>query len=92
MQQPGNIIGPGPADTQGKSEGINVNKFVLEQFIYNGTDNTFNLANTAEKILNIYIDNGVYPGEIPEGQTDEVTINQDLLLKNNKISIQYIKS
>lgn len=92
MQQPGNIIGPGPANTQVSSEGIDVNKFILEQFIYNGTETTFNLANTAKKILNIYIDNGVYPGEIPEGQTAEVTINQDLLLKNNKISIQYIKS
>lgn len=92
MEQPGQIIGIGPANTQGNSEGINVNNFVLEQFIYNGISSTFNLANTAEKILNIYIDNGVYPAEIPEGQTTEVTINQDLLLKNNKISIQYIKS
>jgi hypothetical protein len=72
--------------------GFNQSNIVNEQFIYDGVNNIFPLSNTALKVLSINIDNGSYPEYVPIGAVNNVTIEQIILLEDNRINIQYIKA
>ncbi len=64
---------------------------VTDRFIYNGVNNVFALTATASQIIDIYIDNGVYPDEVPVGATPTVTIDAGLIMQGNIITIKYYK-
>lgn len=64
---------------------------VTDRFVYDGIDNVFVLSNPAIMVLDIYIDNGVYPDEIPVGEVASVTIDPDLILAGNIITVKYQK-
>lgn len=63
--------------------------FKQETFTY-VDNNTFALAQAATKVLHIYIDNGVYPGEVPAGAATEITVDPALVLPGNKITVVYL--
>lgn len=65
---------------------------VTEEFIYDGVINNFVLTDPAAKVLNVYIDNGIYPDQVPVGAVANVTVNVALLLPGNIINVQYIKA
>lgn len=64
---------------------------VTDRFVFDGANNVFVLSNPAIQVLDIYIDNGVYPDEIPVGAVLNVTIDPNLILAGNIITIKYQK-
>ncbi|WP_121665235.1 hypothetical protein [Mesonia aquimarina] len=67
-------------------------KFDSKTFTYNGTDNTFALPDVAVKVLNVFIGQGVYPDQVPNGEVTQVTVDSSLLFGSGvKVTIQYIK-
>lgn len=64
---------------------------INQSFTYNGINNVFALAVAARKVLNVFIDNGTYPDQVPAGATASVAVDGGLLLSGNIVTIQYIK-
>lgn len=62
---------------------------VTDRFVFDGIDNVFVLSNPAIQVLDIYIDNGVYPDLVPMGATPSVIIDPDLILKGNVVTVKY---
>ena len=89
----GQILGPVIGSTSGGSSSGNLDENILiESFVYNGVDNEFDLANNASKVLDVYIDNGTYPDQVPNGAVSSVTVDAGLMLPDNTITIKYIKA
>lgn len=92
-----NIVAVGVARILGNGGGgggdgdIMVADIINQSFVYNGVDNVFALAVAARKVLNVFIDNGTYPDQVPVGTTATVAVDGGLLLAGNIITIQYIK-
>ncbi len=62
-----------------------------QSFTYNGTENTFVLANIAAKVLMVSIDTGLYWEQVPSGEVSGVTVDSNLLYSGVIVTIQYIK-
>lgn len=60
-----------------------------DRFVYDGANNVFALSSPASQIIDIYIDNGVYPDEVPVGPTPTVTVDAGLIIQGNIITIKY---
>lgn len=74
-----------------KSTSASATEIAIDKFVYDGINNTFALTDAATKVLDVYIDNGVYPDEVPAGAQVDVTITPALLLAGNKVTIKYQK-
>jgi hypothetical protein len=86
------VIITGGNNGGGTGNGISEDNIVNELFTYDGINNTFPLTDPALKVLNVSIDNGTYPEYVPIGPVNDVTIEQAILILDNKINIQYIKA
>ncbi len=73
---------------------ITTGNIVTDEFDYDGVDNDFELTYPAALILNIFIENGVHREYVPAGPGpfNNVVIEQEVLLEDNKIYIQYIRA
>lgn len=87
------VITPAPVSTSGGgvNNGITVAQIVTETFVYQG-NNEFVLADPAIKVLDVFIDQGTFPNQVPAFATNSVTIDPTLLFDNVNVTIKYIKA
>ena len=64
--------------------------FGADTFTYTN-DNVFVLSESAFKVTMVFIENGAYPDQVPVGNVDEVTVDENLLLSGQTVVIHYIK-
>lgn len=81
------LVGVGVV-SRGKDHG-GAGSIIIEKFIYDGVNNEFELNETAKQVLDVYIDNGVYPNQVPIGEILKVTIDPNYLYAGNNITIKY---
>lgn len=70
--------------------GGDIDDIILEDFTYDGINNTFNLNNIAQKVLMVFIENGTFPSLIPVGVVNSVTIPSNLIFNGTKVYVQYV--
>lgn len=72
-------------------DGLTDDNFGMETFVYDGENNEFELADFAFKVLDVIIDHGSYPLQIPAGGANSVIVDEELLFEGVQVTIKYIK-